>query len=186
MFSVIILSCVLIISAINSRFCDHKPVHSLVITVALTLFVITIDGLFALLIRKLPSKYFDVDKKGFDASIKERKFYDFLDIKFWKDYVPELGGFTNFHKDKIRDPNSPEYLKRFIVECNYGSFIHIFTAFSGFLIIFFVPLNLWWQFPLPVAVVNMILNLMPAFILRYNVPRLKTLYKVALRKRRKN
>ena len=182
MYSAIILTCVLIISAINSRYFNHEPDSSFFITIALTLSVIAIDGLFALLIRKLPSKYFEVDRKNFDASIKERKFYDFLDIKFWKDYVPELGGFTNFHKDKIRDPNSPEYLRRFIIECNYGSVIHIFTAFSGFLIIFLFPLNLWWQFPLPVAIVNMILNLMPAFILRYNVPRLKALYKIALRK----
>jgi len=38
---------------------------------------------------------------------------------------------------------------------------------------------------LPVAVVNAILCLLPAFVLRYNYPRLKVMHKFAVRKAKK-
>jgi hypothetical protein len=55
------------------------------------------------------------------------------------------------------------------------------TALTGFLIIFVTPLNIWYQFALPVALFNFVLNLLPFFILRYNTPRLKKALKIALR-----
>lgn len=185
MYSAIILTCVLLISAINSRFFNYDPVLSLFITISLTIIVVILDGLFALFIRRLPNKYFDHNNRLYDSTQKERKFYEKIGIKFWKDHVIELGGFTNFHKDKVREMDNPQYLERFILECNYGSVIHIVTAFTGFLIIFITPLDIWYRFAFPVAFVNMILNLMPAFILRYNTPRLKLARKMALRKLKK-
>ena len=184
LYITIVLTCMLLIASINAHTGNFSILYSILATILLTLFVIIIDGVLAFVIRRLPSKWFDDSHKHFDASKKERKFYDFLQIKFWKDYVMELGGFTDFHKDKVSDPNDPKYLKRFILECNYGSMIHIVTAFTGYLIIFITPLNIWYNFAFPVAFVNMVLNLMPAFILRYNVPRLKSLLKIATRKKK--
>ena len=182
MFITIIIGAILLFATIGVRAFGYTPIYSLLVIVFLTILVVIQDGVFAALIRKLPAKYFDHSRKGFDASKKERKFYDFIQIKFWKDYVPELGGFTNFHKDKIRESNNLQYLERFILECNYGSAIHIFTALSGFIILFALPSSQMLIFGVPVAVVNLFLNLMPAFILRYNVPRLRTLHKMAKRK----
>ena len=93
-------------------------------------------GVFAFIIRRLPNKWFDEKVKMHYASRKELKFYEKLGVRTWKDKVPELGGFTSFHKDKIRDGDNPEYLKRFILECNYGAVIHLVTAILGFLIVF--------------------------------------------------
>ena len=188
LYITIVLSGMLLIASINSHYSnvtDLSLAYCILATVLLTLFVIILDGIQAFVIRRLPSKWFNESHKCYDASKKERRIYDFLGLKFWKDYVMELGGFTDFHKDKIVDPNDPEYLRRFILECNYGSLIHIVTAFTGYLIIFITPLHLWYNFALPVAFVNMVLNLLPAFILRYNVPRLKSLLKIANRKRNK-
>lgn len=184
----VIFTCILIIGAINSFYSDISGVstaYCIFAPIILTISVVILDGIQAFIIRKLPSKWFDDSNKFYDASKKERKFYEFLGIKFWKDYVMELGGFTDFHKDKVSNPNDPKYLKRFILECNYGSMIHLITAFTGYLIIFVTPLKIWYMFALPVAFVNMVLNLMPMFILRYNVPRLKSLLKLANRKKNK-
>lgn len=183
----VIFTCALIIASVNAHYSYISGLSILYCVLApilLTIFVILLDGLQAWIIRRFPSKWFDETRKHYDASKKERKFYENIGIKFWKDYVMELGGFTDFHKNKVSNPNDPEYLKRFILECNYGSVIHIITAFTGFLIVFITPLEIFYMFALPVAFVNMVLNLLPAFILRYNVPRLKSLLKLASRKKK--
>jgi hypothetical protein len=146
--------------------------YALSISVILTISVIAIDGLFAFIIRRLPERYFDENHKIFMAGKKECRFYEMIKIKEWKDQVLELGGFTSFHKDEIRKPDDIEYIKRFILECNYGSLIHLVDSLLGFLIIFITPLDICYIFAIPVALINMILNFLPMFILRYNVPRL--------------
>lgn len=183
----VIFTGILLIASINAHYSyisELSLLYCILAPIILTISVILLDGLQAWIIRRLPSKWFDDTKTCFDASKKERKFFEKIGIKFWKDYVMELGGFTDFHKDKVANPNDPLYLKRFILECNYGYVIHIITAFSGFLIIFITPLKIFYMFALPVALVNMVLNLLPAFILRYNVPRLKSLLKLASRKKK--
>lgn len=182
LYLVIILCGMITISAFNARYTDTGLLYCLFAPIILTLLVVLIDGLFAWLIRKMPEKYFTENHKIFDASKKESKFCELMGVKFWKDYVLELGGFTDFHKNKVSNPNSPLYLKRFILECNYGSCIHLVTALTGYLIIFLTPLNMWYQFAFPVAFVNMVLNLIPMAILRYNVPRLKRALKFASRR----
>ena len=83
-------------------------------TIAMLVVLFLIDALLATLIRKLPEKWFDSNNKYFDERKGERKFFESLGIKKWKDKIPELGGFTNFHKDKIYEPNSIEFYERFI------------------------------------------------------------------------
>lgn len=162
----------------------------LVFSVLSTIFVIIIDGITALIIRHLPEKWFRYEKKIFNVSKKEVAFYRFLNIKAWKDKVPELGGFTSFHKDKIQDPTSVQYIERFLLEIDYGWVIHIISSFTGFLILLmdykiFIGGNMsvGLSMGIPIAVINAILNLLPAFILRYNYPRLRALLKMAKRKK---
>ena len=146
-------------------------------TPLLTVAVILVDGIGAFIIRRLPNKWFSETNKIFASTKSEKKFYEKIGIKKWKDSVPELGGFTDFHKDHLYDPKSPEYIRRFILECNYGSMIHIVTAILGFVIIFITPLDICFLMAIPVAFVNFVLNLPPFFILRYNVNRLQTMLK---------
>ena len=169
------------------------PWHHIVLaTILFTLASVLVDGLVAFIIRRLPNKWFTGEQKFYNVSKKELRFYDKLGIKKWKEKVPELGGFTDFHKNKISDPHNNEYLERFILEACYGIVIHLVSFFTSFLIVF-IDYQMFIDFSkpigltigLPVAVVNAILIVLPAFILRYNLPRLKTLHKLNLRSKKK-
>lgn len=185
-----IIICMIIISVVNllvsMPLFDYAWWFSPLAVIVCTVGAIVIDGIFATLIRwALPEKWFGLDKKGYSAKKRESIFYEKIGIKKWKDKVLELGGFTNFHKDKLADPTDNEYVKRFIIESNYGVSIHIACIIFGFLVVFLFPLKYWLCFGVPVAVVNGVLNALTLFILRYNLPKLHTLYKLNLRREKK-
>lgn len=162
-----------------------KAFGVLLITTVLGIFaVILIDGIFAFFIRRLPEKWFAPMKPIFSVSERETRFYRRIRIAKWKKFVPELGCFTGFHKDKLRDSKSSAYLGRFLLESNYGVLGHIAGAFAGFLLLF-VRLLRPRSVALPIAIVNFILNLMPTAVLRSNTPALRRLYARSLVKEAK-
>lgn len=137
--------------------------------------VIAIDGAGAFAVRRLPESWFLCENIDLGASKNERRLYRSLKINSWKEYVPELGGFTNFHKDKILSISDTEYLSRFILESNFGVVIHFINAITGVLICFIPRISrpsIW----IPVFLVNFVLSILPMMILRYNLPVLKKLY----------
>ena len=149
---------------------------TLLMTTILGVFcVIAIDGIFAFVIRRLPEKWFAPTKAAFSVSEKEVRFYKRIGIAKWKKHVPELGCFTGFHKDKLRDSKSSTYLGRFLLESNYGVVGHVAGALAGFLLLF-VRFLRPRSVTLPIAIVNFILNLMPTAVLRSNTPALRRLY----------
>lgn len=165
--------------AINHLFFNMQIWFIIVAVIVATIAVIAVDGIFATIIRRLmPEKWFAREKKFFQVSKKEARFYEKLGVKRWKDKVIELGMFTNFRKNKVREPNNNEYVGRYILEANYGIIIHIVCVIVGYLIIFFYPLEYWLCFGMPVATVNAFLNLLPVFVLRYNLPKLNTLFRI--------
>lgn len=138
--------------------------------------VIAVDGLEALFIRRiLPEKMFCVKENTFNVGQKERGFYRKIRVNKWKNKVPELGGFTGFHKDKIKSASDSEYLARFILEANYGVVIHLVNAILGF-VIAFIPFCGSFSVWFPIFIVNFILSMMPVAVLRNNTPSLKYLY----------
>ena len=147
---------------------------------------IAIDGFFATLVRWVcPKKWFSADKEFFAAKKKECRFYEKIGIKKWKDKVIELGFFTGFRKNKIADPNNNEYVGRYIVEANYGVMVHIACMIFGYLVCLVFPAH-WYSIGLPVGFVGMVLNALSFMILRYNLPKLRTLYRInAKRAKRK-
>lgn len=183
LYLIIILASMALISVFNYIFYasifGFDLIYIIVAVVLTTILEILVNGLFAFAVRRfLPQKWFAVDKKHFSASKKERAFYEKIGIKKWKDKVLELGCFTNFSKSKIADPKSVEYVERYIIEANYGIICHAVIIPASFLVIFLYPLKFWFCFGLPVAIVSIFLNLLPLFILRYNLPKLHTLYKI--------
>ncbi len=146
-----------------------------------TVSVFAIDGIFAFLIRRLPERLFDPDAMIFAVSKKEARIYRRLKINKWKRFVPELGGFTAFHKDKLQSASDAEYLARFILESNYGVAIHIANAVTGILL-FLLPFCNSPSVALPVAAVNAVLSILPVMILRSNTPALQLLYKKSMKK----
>lgn len=180
-FSSIILAAV-IVGAVNYFFnfaAFNFNAWNIVLCVVVSLVaVIAIDGLFATLVRWIcPKKWFAVEKEGFAASKKECRFYEKLGIKKWKDKVVELGFFTGFRKNKIADPNNNEYVARYIIEANYGIGVHVAGMIFGFLVCLVFPAH-WYSIGLPVGIVNMIVNSLSFMILRYNLPKLRTLYRI--------
>ncbi len=186
---IIIVNTILIILfnyLFNAKLTSIFNLPSLIIAVVMLVIIqIVIDAIFATVVRwLLPEKLFSIDRLKFCATKKEMRFYEKLGIKRWKDKALELGAVTGFRKNKLSNPNDNEYVKRFIIEANYGIAVHVCCIVFGFLIMLanlFYPL-LWVT--LPITLTSVFLNLLPIFILRYNLPKLHTLYKFNLRKQK--
>ena len=140
-----------------------------------------VDAIAAFVICRLPNKWFSKDKKIFNVSKKEQKLYEFFGIRKWKDKVWELGKLNGFSKSSIDKPNDPIYIERFFIETNKGVAEHIASILLGFTVIVCFPIKYVWIITFPIAMINLLLNTMSTMILRYNYPKLKTLYKRATR-----
>lgn len=158
------------------RIYDYSLLYVFLMTVISTALVIFIDGMIALIVNKLPKKWFNFRYKRFKIFKWERKFYEFFKIKKWKDHTPELGQLANFRKNKVLNPTDNKYIEKFLEECCVGEIVHLVSIFLGYLIIFLKP-KYWLFFGIPVATTNAFLNYLSYMILRYNRPKLLTLYK---------
>ncbi len=171
----VIGTAMLITSAVNIIF-DTASWHSIIILVAIcTALQFALDGLIAIIINKLPDKLFGIDNPLYSVSDTEEKLYEKLRVCNWKDKVWELGGLGGFSKKNLTDSISPEYIEKFIIECNKGVLTHRLSYPIGFLPMLFVPHIYVLTVALPIAIVNLFLNILPTLILRYNTPRLKKL-----------
>lgn len=188
MYYLIILLCMAAISVLDLLFAAPAfgfDVPFILLTVCLNVVaVIAVDGISAFVVRwLLPKKWFGTDRKRFAAGKKESRFLERVGIKKWKDKIPELGGFTSFHKNKIADPKNNEYVSRYITEANFGVAVHLAGIVCGFFIVFLYPLEYCLCFGLPVAFVNAVYNGLSLAILRYNLPKLHTLYRINEKRR---
>jgi len=191
LYSIITVISLALIVTLNTIF---NPAQSeywwfyLVYSLAVAIIAFLLDALIAFVIRRMPAKWFSYKRHMFQASDKEMRFYKFIKVDAWKNYVPELGGFTSFHKDKVVDPNNNKYMERFILEACYGVSIHIWSVPASFLLLlldykmYAGSSMLWLTICLPIAVINAILVLLPAFILKYNLSRLTKIYELNLKK----
>lgn len=181
LYITIILISMLAISLINCLFLTsiyNFTVLEVVLTVVMAVIaVIIVDGILAFIVRwLLPKNWFNVNCNAFVPSKKFCNFYEKLGVKKWKEKVLDLGKLSGFEKNKIVDPKNNEYIGRYILEANYGIAVHISNIIGGFIICFLQPLYSF-NIYLPVAIVNAMLNYMSYMVLRYNLPKLKTLYK---------
>ncbi len=176
---------VLLIAATVSLFASASFIPVLGWTALATVAVMLMDGLTATVCRLLPQRFVDPEKQIFQVSAKEKKFYEKLKIRKWKDKVPEIGQFTGFRKNKIDDPKSIEYLDRFLLEISYGEVGHLTSCVTSYFILLLFPVyRLWFAVAIPVATVSLLLNLPSLFILRYNSYKLRILRKNNLKKQR--
>jgi len=140
-----------------------------------------LDGLIAIVINKMPDRYFGVDNPAYAVSETEKTLYKKLKVRLWKDRVWELGGLGGFSKKNFREPGNVAYVERFIVECNKGVLTHRLSYPIGFLPMLFIPDVCTYTVALPVALVNLFLNVLPTLALRYNTPKLQAVRKRLLR-----
>lgn len=140
------------------------------------------DGLIALIINKMPDKWFGVDNPLYQVFQWEKKLYTKLKVRKWKDYVWELGGLGGFSKKELKEPDNPKYIEKFIIECNKGVLTHRLSYPIGFLAMLTLPGKSALTIALPVAIVNLFSNILPTLALRYNTPMLMSVLKRLKRK----
>lgn len=180
----VILTANLCIALLASLGTESLPICFLHTGIA-TAEVIALDGLFAFLLRRLPERWFSPESERFMVSKKEKNFWRKLQISKWEKKIPELGCFTGFHKKRLEKRDDESYLRRFILETNYGALIHLENALFGILI-WLLPWNGGWKICLPVAAVNAFLSFLPFAVLRNNTAPLQLLYRLAKKKTRDN
>lgn len=141
-------------------------------------FAVAVDALVALFIcRATPSKWYSHKYAIYRVSAKEKKFYEKLKIRKWKDKMPEWGKLTGFSKNQIARPRDNEYLDKYFLELCYGEVIHFLSVPASLFVFWFVPSAMSLSLALPVTIVNILCNLPSLFILRYNSYKLEVLYK---------
>lgn len=159
-----------IISIINIL-CGTAPWYYVIIAVVwCTALQFAFDGLIAIIINKMPDRWFGVDNPLYKVSDRERNLYRKLKVREWKDKVWELGGLGGFSKKRLESPRDPEYIEKFIIECNKGMLTHRLSYPVGFLAMLTLPNVCALTIALPVATVNLFLNILPTLALRYNTP----------------
>ena len=175
---------ILLISAFNIAFETASWYYVLIAVVWCTALQFAFDGLIAIIINKMPDKWFGVENPLYNVSSLERKLYKKLNVRLWKDKIWELGGLGGFSKKNVKEPDNPQYVEKFIIECNKGVLTHRLSYPIGFLAMLTLPNVCALTVALPVAVVNLYLNVLPTLALRYNTPMLKTLLKRLKRKQK--
>ena len=173
-----------VIATVNIAFGTASWYYAVIATVWCTALQFAFDGSLAFLIHKMPDRWFGVDNPHYRVSEGERKLYKKLKVRLWKDKVWELGGLGGFSKSVLREPDDPAYIERFIIECNKGVLTHRLSYPAGFLAMLTLPNVCAWTIALPVALVNLYLNILPTLVLRYNTPMLQGILK-RLRRRAK-
>ncbi len=166
-----------IISAVNILFGTASWYYIIIVVIWCTALQFALDGSIAILINKMPDKWFGIDNPFYDVSSVERKLYKLLKVRLWKDKVWELGGLGGFSKRKLNEPNNPDYIEKFIIECNKGVLTHRLAYPVGFFAMLTLPNVCAFSIALPVAIVNLFLCILPTLALRYNTPMLKSALK---------
>ena len=170
------------VSLINIAFGTAAPHYVIIAVVWCTALQFELDGIIAILIKKMPNKWFGADNPLYKVSEAEKKLYKRLKVRLWKDKVWELGGLGGFSKKNFREPGNPEYIELFIIECNKGVLTHRLSYPIGFLAMATLPGICTFTVALPIAAVNLFLNILPTLILRYNTPKLQEVLKRLKRK----
>ena len=164
-----------IISAFNIAFRVAPWYYVIAAVVWCTAMQFALDGGLAIIINKMPDSWFGVENPLYRVSEPEKKLYKVLRVRLWKDKVWELGGLGGFSKKTLLEPGSPEYIQKFIIECNKGVATHRLSYPIGFLAMLTTAGVCDFTIALPVAIVNLYLNILPTLALRYNTPKLKNL-----------
>ena len=124
---------VILISAVNIIFEAAAWYYIIIAALWCTALQFALDGIIALVINKMPDKWFGADNPIYSVSEAEKKLYKKLKVRLWKDKIWELGGLGGFSKKILQEPDNPDYIERFIIECNKGVLTHRIAYPLGFL-----------------------------------------------------
>ena len=128
-----------VISAVNILFGTASWYYIILAVIWCTALQFAFDGTIAFLINKMPDGWFGVNNRWYHVSEAEKRLYKKLKVRRWKDKVWELGGLGGFSKKKLKEPDRPEYIEKFIIECNKGVLTHRLSYPIGFLAMLTLP-----------------------------------------------
>ena len=130
------------------------------------------QGVIGFIAARLPMKKFDPEKKLYQTRSWEKNgkvYEEWFHIRKWKHLIWDAGKVfqKDFSKDHV-DPKSPEMLRRWIIETCRAEWCHWVTFF--FIIPLFITnppgmINFW-------LIYDILLNIVPIIVQRYNRPRL--------------
>lgn len=183
LYLIIIAVAMTVIAAVNIALETAAWYYVILAVVWCTVLQIVLDVIIATAIKMTPDRWYGVDNSLFHVFDIEKKLYKKLKVRLWKDKVLELGGIGGFSKKTLKEPSSPEYIEKFIIECNKGVVTHRLIYPIGFLAMLTVSGKSKLTIAIPVAIVNVFLNALPTMVLRYNTPKLKALLERLKRKR---
>lgn len=153
---------------ISILFCFYYP-----ILIILAFFAL--DFLAAGLVRLIPKNKINIHSRLFKCFSFERKFYEKLGVRWFKDRIPELGGaLKGFSKSELSG-DDPKYFEEFIKETILGEITHVLCILFGIAIFFIFPLHIL-NFALPTFILNTYFNVLPIIVQRYNRPKLYKIY----------
>jgi len=122
----------------------------------------------------LPKKWVDPTRRRFNVMAWESKLYVKLGIRRWTPLIPELGQLADFRKDRIRS-DTPAYFYQFLEETAYAELMHEWTFVFGAL-----PMLVYGveglHCTLPMCLINLLMQIPPVMIQRYNRPKLWRVY----------
>jgi len=146
------------------------------------IFSIILDSIVAFVVRQIPEKKFNPFAKFFAGRKGEKKFYEKLNIRNWKDKIPELGKTLKyFDKTKVPEKPNAEYMLKFLKETCYAEVMHIAICPVAFILVFIFPLKYFWCISFPIVLVNIFLQLLPICVQRYTRPKLVIAYQRLLK-----
>lgn len=151
----------------------------------------SIDAIVAIAIHEIPklffkdfmskTKFYNANNFPFKIYKFERNFYEKIGIRRWKDLLPNKMG---MRKDHLEDKNDLNYLNMFIIEGCRAEFMHLLSAIFSIMPIFLIPFK-YFGIIMPVAIVNIILQLLPVIVQRYNRPKIMIVQKRIIRQQTK-
>ena len=171
-----------IIAAVNIVCGVASPLYAALAVVFCVVLQISLDSLAAVVIRLTPDRLYPADSPRYRVTDREKKLYLKLGVRAWKDHIPDLGSIGGFSKKRLKEPDDPAYIEKFIIECHKGVLTHRICYPLGLLVMLTLPNLCSLTIGLPVAVINLILNAMPTMALRYNTPMLLGMLKRMRRK----
>ncbi len=171
----VICIAMLVISVFNILFETATWYYIIIAVIWCTALQFALDGLIAIAINKMPDRWFGVSNRLYHVTQKEKALYKKLKVRLWKDKIWELGGLGGFSKKKLKEPDNPKYIEKFIIECNKGVLTHRLSYPIGFLAMLTLSPTCAFTIAFPVAIVNLFLNILPTMALRYNTPMLKAI-----------
>ena len=173
-FLVNLILCLCGVCEFSPWFCAYYP-----LLIILAYFLL--DALAAILCRLLiPRKKINVESKLIRTFKFERKLYETLGVKYFKDKIPELGGaFTGFTKNELVGDDA-KYYAQFIRETVLGEVTHVFCILFGVAVPFICNAYVF-NFAFPMFFLNLYFNILPIMVQRYNRPKLYSIYKLKLK-----